>query len=206
MNEIPDWMEALADELAEKRYSVVDHFISNTLTEELLAALKQEQESGTFHQASIGRQQDQQIRTDIRGDYILWLDQCLHLPAVQAYLEKVNLLIKGLNRTLFLGLQESEIHFAYYPTGTYYKRHLDRFKSSSRRTLSIITYLNSNWKDTEGGALVVYIPSEEQGEKEKKITILPEAGRMVIFDSALLEHEVIPATRERYSVTGWMLR
>jgi SM-20-related protein len=34
---------------------------------------------------------------------------------------------------------------------------------------------------------------------------VPEAGRLVCFRSDLIEHEVLPATRERYSLTGWAL-
>jgi SM-20-related protein len=34
---------------------------------------------------------------------------------------------------------------------------------------------------------------------------LPMAGRLVIFRSDEIEHEVLPATRERLSITGWIL-
>ncbi|MCB0627245.1 MAG: 2OG-Fe(II) oxygenase, partial [Saprospiraceae bacterium] len=34
--------------------------------------------------------------------------------------------------------------------------------------------------------------------------ILPVGGRLVLFRSELLEHEVLPARRERYSLTGWL--
>jgi SM-20-related protein len=35
--------------------------------------------------------------------------------------------------------------------------------------------------------------------------VLPVAGRLVCFRSDLLEHEVLPATRERLSLTGWLI-
>ncbi|MFT6394425.1 MAG: SM-20-related protein [Methylophilaceae bacterium] len=33
--------------------------------------------------------------------------------------------------------------------------------------------------------------------------ILPKSGRIVLFLSAKFWHEVLPATRERLSLTGW---
>jgi SM-20-related protein len=37
------------------------------------------------------------------------------------------------------------------------------------------------------------------------VDILPLAGRLVCFRSDQIEHEVLPATRERLSLTGWLL-
>ncbi|MDQ2656958.1 MAG: 2OG-Fe(II) oxygenase, partial [Bacteroidota bacterium] len=37
------------------------------------------------------------------------------------------------------------------------------------------------------------------------LDILPVLGRMVCFRSDQLEHEVLPATRPRLSLTGWLL-
>lgn len=62
----------------------------------------------------------------------------------------------------------------------------------------MICYLNENWREDEGGQLRVYFPA---GTKD----FFPTAGRLVCFRSDLLEHEVLPATRERLSLTGWLL-
>jgi len=82
--------------------------------------------------------------------------------------------------------------------GTFYKRHLDQFKKDDHRKLSVICYLNKNWKASEGGQLRIYVSGAE-------LDILPVAGRFVCFRSDQLEHEVLPATRERWSLTGWIL-
>jgi SM-20-related protein len=37
------------------------------------------------------------------------------------------------------------------------------------------------------------------------LDILPQAGKLVCFRSDQIEHEVLPATRPRMSITGWML-
>lgn len=40
----------------------------------------------------------------------------------------------------------------------------------------------------------------------RELDVLPEAGTLVLFLSADLPHEVLPATRERLSLTGWLRR
>jgi SM-20-related protein len=62
----------------------------------------------------------------------------------------------------------------------------------------VICYLNENWKAEEGGQLRIY-------EETNQIDVLPEAGRLVCFRSDKLEHEVLPASRARLSLTGWIL-
>ena len=78
-----------------------------------------------------------------------------------------------------------------------YKRHLDRFRNDERRKFSVVTYLNEEWTEADGGTLVLYPDGRE-------IRVLPEWGTTVVFKSDLLEHEVLPANRARYSVTGWL--
>jgi SM-20-related protein len=85
-----------------------------------------------------------------------------------------------------------------YPEGTFYKRHLDVFKNDTKRKLSIVCYLNDeNWQPEFGGELVIYKPEED-------IKIYPLKGRVVIFESQILEHEVKPVYRKRFSITGWL--
>jgi SM-20-related protein len=107
-------------------------------------------------------------------------------------------LITYLNQSLFLSLKDAEVHFTKYPPGTFYKRHLDQFKQDDHRKLSVICYLNMNWKAEEGGQLRMYLPDET-------LDVLPKAGTLVCFRSDSIEHEVLPATHERLSITGWIL-
>jgi SM-20-related protein len=99
---------------------------------------------------------------------------------------------------LFLSLKDYEIHMTVYPTGSFYKRHLDQFRADDHRKLSAICYLNRNWTDDDGGQLRMYLP---EGNKD----FLPLAGRLVCFRSDQIEHEVLPAKKERLSLTGWIL-
>jgi SM-20-related protein len=107
-------------------------------------------------------------------------------------------MVQYINQTLFLSLKDYEVHMTIYPTGSFYKRHLDQFKKDDHRKLSIICYLNTDWKETEGGQLRMHLSKETKD-------VFPLAGRLVCFRSDQIEHEVLPATRERLSLTGWML-
>ncbi|HMR55729.1 MAG TPA: 2OG-Fe(II) oxygenase [Cyclobacteriaceae bacterium] len=194
----PDKLNQLADGLAEQGFAVIDHFL---LPEEVDAILTLDEfQNGLLHfkKAGIGHQQEKQINEGIRGDYIQWIDRATASPAIQVYLQKLNTLISFVNQSLYLSLKDYEVHLTQYPPGTFYKRHLDQFKKDDHRKLSAICYLNPNWKPEEGGQLRLYLP-------DKMLDILPEAGRLVCFRSDLLEHEVLPATRPRLSLTGWLL-
>jgi SM-20-related protein len=190
--------EQIADGLAENSYAVADQFLSD---EEVNAILNLEEfESGLDHfkKAGIGKNQSLQINETIRGDYIHWVDKNSASPALKIYLERLNALIGFLNQNLFLSLKDYEVHLTTYPAGTFYKRHLDQFNRDDHRKLSVICYLNHDWKDDEGGQLRMHLP-------DRSIDFLPLAGRLICFRSDHIEHEVLPASRARLSLTGWIL-
>lgn len=193
--------EQLVDGILAYGYGVVDNFLAPLEIKALSASLYEHLEGGEFKAASIGNQQVT-IQTAVRGDQIRWLDAATARPEEALYLDRVQQFIDYLNRTCYLGLQDSEIHYALYPAGTFYKRHLDRFRTDSRRKLSLICYLNEAWQETDGGHLAIYLPGADGIEREQRI--LPTGGRLVCFESEKLEHEVLPATRDRLSLTGWL--
>jgi len=117
-------------------------------------------------------------------------------------LSKLNSLIDYLNQTCFLGILQKEFHYALYSEGTFYKRHLDTFQNDDRRKLSLVCYLNDeDWKPENGSELVLY---KEENGIEVAINIYPLPGRMAIFESQMLEHEVKPVKNTRLSITGWL--
>lgn len=188
----------IADGLADPGISVTDGF----LTSDEVAAVRGHEafasERKRFHQAAVGKQAGKQINEAIRGDYIQWINPQTAPAPMQPYINRLRALVSFLNQALFLSLKDFEIHLTVYPPGSFYKRHLDQFKQEDHRKLSIICYLNDDWQDSDGGQLRVYFPDTVQD-------FLPLAGRLICFRSDLLEHEVLPATRERLSITGWML-
>lgn len=190
--------ESIVDGLAEYGYAVVDQFLSQTEVEAILAGSDFENAAQRFKKAGIGNTQAKQIQEAIRNDQIEWLDKQHASPATSVYLQRLDELILYINQTLFLSLKDFEAHLTIYPAGSFYKRHLDQFKKDDHRKLSMICYLNENWKPEHGGQLRMYLPTGEHD-------ILPIAGRLVCFRSDQIEHEVLPATRERLSITGWIL-
>lgn len=195
MNEVFD---AIADGLAEGGYAVADQFLSQQEVDAILQLKGFQSEGESFKKAGVGNSKNLQIQEAIRGDYIHWLDKRNAEPAVLTYLNKLEGLTQFLNQALFLSLKGVEAHMTVYPAGSFYKRHLDQFKHDDHRKLSVICYLNNNWKEEHGGQLRMYL-------QDRSLDVLPEAGRLVIFRSDQIEHEVLPATRTRLSITGWVL-
>jgi SM-20-related protein len=191
-------LNKLADGLADQGYAEVDNFLSQQEVQAILATDDFKNGLLQFKKAGIGKSQEKQINESIRGDYIQWIDGGTTQKAVELYLNRLRQLMEFVNRTLYLSLKDLEVHRTIYPIGSFYKRHLDQFKKDDRRKLSVICYLNTDWKESEGGQLRIYLPN---GSTD----IFPLAGRLVCFRSDLLEHEVLPATRERLSLTGWLL-
>lgn len=191
--------EAIADGLADPGWISVPGFLEPELTTALQHLLEKRWHAGEFRHAGIGRGTTFQIRPEIRSDQVLWLDPDTAPTPAQRYLSIMAALQQYLNVTLFLGLQEFECHFAIYPRGSYYRRHIDQFSDRARRQVSCICYLNPSWWRSEGGALRI-----ETGAG-RTVSVMPEAGTLVAFRSADFWHEVRRARRTRYSITGWFL-
>lgn len=195
--------EKIIDDLLNQKYSISDFFFSNEETKQLRESIVQQDNKQDFHQAAIGNAQNEQIVKSIRGDKILWIDENQKTETEEIFFSKINHFIDYLNRTCYMGIEESEFHYAVYPEGTFYQRHVDAFKNDDRRTLSMVFYLNDeDWKDEFGGQLTLFLPTENNEEKE--LNILPLAGRLAIFDSKTIPHEVKKVNRPRYSITGWL--
>lgn len=192
--------EKVIDGLMADKYSIVDNFFSREEVLALRESLLEKYEEDKFRKSAIGNQANEQVIKAIRGDFILWLDEDKANAAERDFFAKLNDFQEYLNRTCFMGINEKEFHYAVYPEGTFYKRHLDTFQNDSRRKLSMVCYLNDeDWQPGYGGQLTIYIDGNE-----KSIDIYPVQGRMVVFESQVLEHEVKPVKRERLSITGWL--
>lgn len=190
--------DKIADGLAEDGYVVIDNFLTEGEVASLIALPQFSEGLQHFQKAGIGKKQGLQINEAIRGDFIHWVDRTSAHPSVTIYLERLQNLISYLNRTLYLSLKDYEVHMTIYPAGSFYKRHLDQFRQDDHRKLSVICYLNENWKEEHGGQLRMHLP-------HGALDFLPLSGRLVCFRSDQIEHEVLPSTRERLSLTGWIL-
>jgi SM-20-related protein len=192
----------IASELARCGWSVSDEFFG-TQAREIIDALACEIRTlhlnGRLQPAGIGRGAGAALRPEIRGDFTRWLDEGAVSPAAAGYRKRMEALRDVLNRELFLGLSSLEAHFAAYPPGAFYRLHLDRFASSDERAISTTLYLNEDWREADGGELRLDLPKGRMG-------ILPVRGRLVVFRSDAIRHEVAQSRRERFSLTGWFRR
>ncbi|WP_224487986.1 2OG-Fe(II) oxygenase [Robertkochia flava] len=195
--------EKIIEDLSVQRYSIVEAFFNPDEVALLRSTLLARYEEDQFRKSAIGDHFNEQIRSAVRGDFIHWIQERETGPAERVFFSRVQSLVTYLNRTCFLGIAEREFHYAVYPKGTFYVRHLDMFRNDDRRKLSVVCYLNEdNWDPGNGGELTLYLPD---GDGERALDIYPFPGRMVIFESQVLEHEVKPVKQgERYSITGWL--
>ena len=178
---------------------MVDDFVDAALTADLRARCIDLARSGGLRPARVGRGANEQLAPEVRGDFIAWLSQP-ERDAEQMLLGRLEETRAALNRALMAGLEDFQGHFALYPRGAAYARHFDRLVGSDVRAISAALYLNEDWRAEEGGQLRIYTGG---GVCEE---IVPRGGRLVAFQSDRFEHEVLPATRERMSFTGWFRR
>lgn len=193
---------AVIAQIAEQGYGVVPAFLDSTIASALLEESRGRRERGELRAASVGRGEGRQVHSEIRSDHIHWVDPAQPSEAERAYLEVMETLRLGLNRAFYLGLFDFEAHLACYPPGAGYRAHLDCHRDSDARQVSAIVYLNPDWRVEDGGLLRLYT-DRESGVKGPFTDVLPEFGTLALFLSADYWHEVLPARRERYSVTGW---
>lgn len=201
-------LDAVADALVAQGYLILDNCLPESLLNGLLNHFNQLREN-EFKAAGVGRQTDFQLQETIRSDKIHWITSTetfteKSTETTAEFLQWMDSLRVGINRRLFMGLFDYESHFAHYPVGAFYKKHVDAFRANrtqgqSNRVLSTVLYLNETWQSDNGGELVIYAEDGEQTLEK----VLPEFGRLVIFLSEKFPHEVLPATRERKSIAGW---
>jgi len=171
--------------------------IENALNPELSSQLKNFALSQTdFKQAGISGAGDLHLDAKRRRDKIHWLDEDATVQS--QFLDFTNGLKNYLNRELYLGLSYYESHFSIYEKGDFYETHVDAFKNSKNRVVTTVYYLNDEWKDSDGGELVVYDEDDKFLAK-----VLPKSNTLVVFMSEKFPHEVLPAKRKRYSIAGW---
>jgi SM-20-related protein len=196
-------MEAKFEELIEgfvnNSIGISDTFLSIPLAAALQQNLLRLKRDSRMMSAGIGNAQVKEKNQKIRGDKTCWLDAKSKNVAEMEFLDIVAQFMGHLNKTCFTGLNACEFHYALYEEGTAYTRHRDQLKNDYNRKFSMISYLNENWTDSDGGNLVVHRDEETQ-------EIAPNNQKTIFFQSDIIEHEVAITHRPRMSVTGWLKR
>ncbi len=197
-------MEAKFEELIEgfitDKIGISENFLSIPLAAALQQNLLRLKRDSRMIRANIGNAVIKDKNQKARGDKTCWLDAKSKNPAEVEFLDIIRQFLEQLNKTCYTGLNSCEFHYALYEVGTSYSRHKDQLRNDYNRKFSMISYLNEDWIESDGGQLVIHHDEENIQE------IFPNNQKTLFFQSDVLEHEVVTATRPRMSITGWLKR
>ena len=167
--------------------------MANSLKQNLLALNQQ----SLLIEAVTGNLEAISYYSAVRSDSIYWLDKQHNNAFENEFFAQIEAFILFLNQSCYTGITGYEFHYFLYESGDFYLKHLDQFKNNPSRKYSMISYLNSNWQESEGGELLIHQLNNNQ-------KIAPSQGKTVFFKSDELVHEVLVTQNTRMSITGWL--
>ena len=186
----------LVNSFIENKVGIAENFLSESLSlhlKENLTTLYAERLLKVAGTGNTNVKHDNQFRSDI----IYWLDRGHNNVHENSFFDLMDNFVNFLNETCYTGITGYEFHYTLYEKGSFYKKHLDQFRSNDSRQYSMIMYLNNEWKENDGGELRIH--------HENRIeNISPLNGKSVFFKSSELEHEVLISNKPRMSITGWL--
>ncbi|MFN0215887.1 MAG: 2OG-Fe(II) oxygenase [Saprospiraceae bacterium] len=188
---------SLIDRYVSDKVGIVQNFLAPPLAAHLKENLRSLYSNNQLSAAGIGNDTRLTLDKLIRSDKIYWLDPKHNDLHENSFFALMDLFVRHLNSSCYTGITGYEFHYALYETGSFYKKHLDQFRSNKSRAFSMILYLNSDWEQKDGGELCIYHEGHTQ-------TIAPLNGTCVFFKSSELEHEVLITNAPRLSITGWL--
>ena len=200
---MPNIPERIANGLATTGWYTGASIFSTELSARLMQRARLLAGAHQLRSARVGHGVSGRANAELRGDVTLWLSDAPDDASERDAVTLVNALRVHLNAALFLGARDCELHFARYAPGAFYRTHRDRFRDDDARLVSLVFYLNEDWLDESGGELLLYA-DDDSGTVITRVQ--PRATTMVCFLSDRFPHEVLPANRERYSLTGWLRR
>lgn len=178
---------------------IADHFITDALANHLKEHLLLLNDNHLLKLAGTGNDTKLSKNELIRNDVIYWLDKSHNNEHENAFFVQIEAFIAYLNESCYAGITGYEFHYSLYESGSFYRKHLDQFKDNASRQFSMISYLNADWEEKDGGELLIH-----QTDNNQKIS--PTQGKTVFFKSDELVHEVLVTNERRMSVTGWLKR
>jgi Rps23 Pro-64 3,4-dihydroxylase Tpa1-like proline 4-hydroxylase len=223
--------DAIKD-LKRNGYVVLKNFIPSELALELKADVANLRSQGKFKIAKIGQDSTNTLNTDIRIAETCFIGQTKLQQVPNTARQKLYDVLDGVRSDLSgntlldeidsndqlrkaapsLDASLSELLYAYYPLGGFYRRHVDSVQNSASvlRTYSLLLYLNDEWKESDGGCLRIHLDSGGDflplNEEPNFVDVEPRASTLVLFKSDKIPHEVLDTTAERNAVVGWFNR
>lgn len=208
-------------QLKEDRYVVIPHFLAESVLDALRADVQTLREGAAFRAAKIGQDSTHALNADIRVAETCFLGPTRlsrHPPS--AARTHVYAVLDAVRRDLAAAFAApldptlTELLYASYPQGGYYRRHRDAVPGSvsTLRKYSLLLYLNKDWNmERDGGALRLHFDSGggdelAPGQEPDYIDVEPAGGTLLLFQSDALPHEVRDTVRERLAIVGWYNR
>ena len=189
--------EALIATYIENKVGISEHFLSTNLANNLKQNLIFLNQKSLLTEAGIGNSEKVTYDGAIRSDSLYWVDRENNNQFENEFFIQIEAFIVYLNQSCYAGITGYEFHYSLYESGDFYLKHLDQFKNNPSRKYSMISYLNSNWQETDGGELLIHQVNNNQ-------KIAPTQGKTVFFKSDELVHEVLVTQNTRMSITGWL--
>lgn len=189
--------ESIDSQLANNGYCLIDGLFAPSKVHDLYEWCLVAYRKGVMEPAAIGRGANKKRAEAIRSDYIRWIDDWQEHRGLSEYLLFIEELMLICRQRLFIQAKRFEAHWALYPVGARYKKHIDQHIATKHRQVSCVLYL-SPWQAGWGGELKLY------PEGEEPVVIEPLAGRFVCFISRDMQHEVLPTNFNRASIAGWI--
>mmetsp|Transcript_42560 Transcript_42560/g.96103 ORF Transcript_42560/g.96103 Transcript_42560/m.96103 type:complete len:420 (+) Transcript_42560:98-1357(+) len=208
--------------LMEQGYGFQDDFVDDSVIQDVYNEIELMDFDGKLTEVQ------QQKMTGYRTDRIHWLTYDAldreKQPGLVALLKKMISIPFELNKKCSLYLQASaSFQVACYPEGAFYRRHVDGGydETNNGRKISAVLYANKSWSREDGGQLRVFkrrpnpfqvakaqsegaeVPDVDQIEVEEEIE--PMGGRMVLFRSRDMPHEVLPCRKKRFAISLWLM-
>lgn len=189
--------EILISSFLENKIGISDNFLSDKLANHLKTNLLKLNDQNHLTAAGTGNATAIIYNSFVRNDAIYWLDRVHDNRYENDFFDLIDGFIKYLNMSCYAGITGYEFHYSLYEIGSFYNKHLDQFQNNQSRTYSLISYLNEDWLEKDGGELMIH-----QFENNQKIS--PVQGKTVFFKSNELVHEVLVTHKRRMSITGWL--
>ena len=189
--------EDLIASYIENKVGISEHFLSDALANSLKQNLITLSQQNLLIEAGTGNSETISYDSAVRSDSIYWLDKKHNNAFQNEFFAQIEAFIIYLNQSCYAGITGYEFHYSLYEKGDFYLKHLDQFKNNPSRKYSMISYLNSNWQESDGGELLIHQLNNNQ-------KIAPTQGKTIFFKSDELVHEVLVTQNIRMSITGWL--
>lgn len=198
------------------------HQLDGFVAEPRVQAMRDEsvalRRAGAFFQSSSEAQQDDgtTVRFDKPGVFACELDgdEMAQAPALLHYtaavMHTLPALLNQLDPQLAVSMAAYGTKLAVTEPGSPgYPKHLDNVGLPDQRKLTVILYLNPAWATSaagRGGELRLWGCDAAGAEQCEDVS--PDGGRLVVFWSDMVVHEVLPCLcdhEHRYALTLWLV-